>query len=87
MALLPTFAGGTGIVPHDLLRFDLDFLREASTYSSHGLRAFAAMFPLQFPRSSSIDSRSRRMLPFLKGTTQIEQHMATEDVIVLKKPA
>ncbi|MGA9139360.1 MAG: DNA methyltransferase [Methanocella sp.] len=31
--------------------------------------------------------RDRRMMPFSKGVTQIEQRMGTEEVIVLKKPA
>ncbi|OPY27476.1 MAG: Modification methylase MjaII [Methanocella sp. PtaU1.Bin125] len=33
----------------DLLSLDLDFHRETSTYSSHGLHAFAARFPPQLP--------------------------------------
>ncbi len=31
--------------------------------------------------------RDRRMMPFAKGRTLIERRMATEEVIVLKKPA
>jgi hypothetical protein len=30
--------------------------------------------------------RDRRMMPFSKGTTLIEQRMGTEEIIVLKKP-
>lgn len=74
-----TSAGGFGIVPQDLQKLDLDFHREASTYSSHGLHAFAARFPPQLPAVfiERFTGRGETVLDPMNGsgTTTLEAYL------------
>jgi DNA modification methylase len=65
--------------PSELSIPDLDFHREASTYSSHALHAFAAKFPPQIPRTfiESLTAAGETVLDPMNGsgTTTLEAYL------------
>jgi DNA modification methylase len=65
--------------PPELSTLSLDFHRDASNYSSHGLHAFAAKFPPQIPRTfiESLTKRGETVLDPMNGsgTTTLEAYL------------